>query len=227
LSRLQTFLPSLAPAADTFEPLIKAHRSSILWTLNDRLAKTSASLTDLQEERSRRREERGKSLGGQAAKEAARLGVGKQTSEGWFNSLTNSSIPSGLPASTSDMAGPIIPTDEPPIESQLSSAQLQVLESENSALLEIMESTLSSVLSAEKSLLEISALQTELVKNLVQQTELTDRLYEEAVGSVGEMKKAGQQLVQAKKRGEEGRMFLIIFLLGASMALLFLDWYAA
>jgi syntaxin 18 len=207
--------------------LIKAHRSSILWTLNDRLAKTSASLTDLQEERSRRREERGKSLGGQAAKEAARLGVGKQTSEGWFNSLTNSSIPSGLPASSSDMAGPIIPTDELPIESQLSSAQLQVLESENSALLENMESTLSSVLSAEKSLLEISALQTELVKNLVQQTELTDRLYEEAVGSVGEMKKAGQQLVQAKKRGEEGRMFLIIFLLGASMALLFLDWYAA
>ena len=124
------------------------------------------------------------------------------------------------------MSKPIIPSDEPSIESQLSPVQLQALESENSALLENMESTLSSVLSAERSLLEISSLQTELVKNLVQQTEITDRLYEEAVGSVGEMKKAGQQLVQAKKRGEGGRMFLLIFLIGASLALLFLDWYA-
>jgi syntaxin 18 len=125
------------------------------------------------------------------------------------------------------MSKPIVPSDEPSIESQLSPTQLQALESENSALLENMESTLSSVLSAERSLLEISNLQTELVKNLVQQTEITDRLYEEAVGSVGEMKKAGQQLTQAKKRGEEGRMFLLIFLIGASLALLFLDWYAA
>jgi syntaxin 18 len=216
-----------------FEPLIKAHRSSILWTLNDRLAKTSASLTELQEERSRRREERGRSLGGQAGKEALRLGLGgKEASGGWFSGLSNQQQPQQTTnpyanASNGLSAQPIIPENEPPIESQLSATQLQALESENSALLENMESTLSSVLSAEKSLLEISELQTELVKNLVQQTELTDRLYEEAVGSVGEMKKAGQQLVQAKKRGEEGRMFLIIFLLGASMALLFLDWYAA
>jgi syntaxin 18 len=174
--------------------LIKAHRSSVLWTLNDRLAKTSASLTDLQEERSRRREERNKSLGGQAAKETS-----------WFEGIT-----SGLTGQNgNEMSKPIIPSDEPSIESQLSPVQLQALESENSALLENMESTLSSVLSAERSLLEISSLQTELVKNLVQQTEITDRLYEEAVGS------------------EEGRMFLLIFLLGASLALLFLDWYAA
>jgi len=148
------------------------------------------------------------------------LGVGKETS--WFEGIT-----SGLTGQNgNEMSKPIIASDEPSIESQLSPTQLQALESENSALLENMESTLTSVLSAERSLLEISSLQTELVKNLVQQTEITDRLYEEAVGSVGEMKKAGQQLVQAKKRGEEGRMFLLIFLIGASLALLFLDWYA-
>jgi syntaxin 18 len=90
-----------------------------------------------------------------------------------------------------------------------------------------MESTLSSVLEAEKSLLEVSTLQTELIKNLAQQTELTDRLYEEAVGSVGEMGKANVQLKEAKRRGEEGRLFLLIFLIGASMALLFLDWYSS
>lgn len=210
--------------------MIKAHRASILWTLNDRLAKTSAGLTDLQEERSRRREERVRSLGGQAAKEAAKLGLGKGSSrgaEGWLNGMfAQTQQDSRQPNGTIDSTA-VIPPDEPPIESQLSPQQLQALESENSALLENMESTLSSVLAAEKSLLEISSLQTELVKNLVQQTELTDRLYEEAVGSVGEMKKAGQQLTQAKKRGEEGRMFLLIFLFGASLALLFLDWYAS
>jgi syntaxin 18 len=234
LSRLQTLLPSLAPQEDSFEPLIKAHRASILWTLNDRLAKASAGLTDLQEERSRRREERGRSLGGQAAKEAAKLGLGKGSGAGaggagWLNGMFNQTTPQ-LQQHSHNGKGDIpsvIPPDEPPIESQLSAQQLQALESENSALLQNMESTLSSVLAAEKSLLEISSLQTELVKNLVQQTEITDRLYEEAVGSVGEMKKAGQQLTQAKKRGEEGRLFLLIFLFGASMALLFLDWYAS
>lgn len=227
LSRLQTLLPSLAPQSDQFVPLIKAHRSSILWTLNDRLAKSSAELTDLQEERSKRREERGRSLGGQAGKEAARLGVGKTgpVSVSWLNNL----LPKQQQDGTSSYSTSVIPTgnEESSVESQLSPAQLQLLESENSALLENMESTLSSVLSAERSLLEISSLQSELVKNLVQQTELTDRLYEEAVGSVGEMRNAGKQLQQAKKRGEEGRMFLLIFLLGASMALLFLDWYAS
>lgn len=155
------------------------------------------------------------------------MGSGKAAGGGWLNGLASSSSFNARGRDAGSQAQAVVPTDEPPIESQLSPAQLQALESENSALLENMESTLSSVLSAEKSLLEISSLQTELVKNLVQQTELTDRLYEEAVGSVGEMKKAGQQLTQAKKRGEEGRLFLLIFLVGASMALLFLDWYAA
>lgn len=152
---------------------------------------------------------------------------------GWLNGMfaqtqTSSTSHNGTKDAAAGLPLPLpLPSDEPPIESQLSAAQLQALESENSALLENMESTLSSVLAAEKSLLEISSLQTELVKNLVQQTEITDRLYEEAVGSVGEMKKAGQQLQQAKKRGEEGRLFLLVFLFGASMALLFLDWYAS
>lgn len=146
------------------------------------------------------------------------------------NANANGGFDSGLSLSSNGIngsnLGAIIPTDEPPIESQLSPAQLQQLESENSTLLTQMETTLTSVLAAEKSLLEVSTLQTELIKNLVQQTELTDRLYDEAVGSVGEMGKANTQLKEAKKRGEEGRLFLLVFLVGASMALLFLDWYS-
>lgn len=107
----------------------------------------------------------------------------------------------------------------------LSAAQIQAFESENNALLTHLETTLSSVLSAEKSLLEISELQTQLVQQLVQQTEMVDLLYEQAVSSVGEMKGAEQQLKKAKERGGEARLFLLVFLIGASLALLFLDWY--
>ena len=112
------------------------------------------------------------------------------------------------------------------VEPDLTPAQIQQFQLENNALLDHMSSTLSSVLAAEKSLLEVSALQTELVSHLVQQTEMTDRLYDEAVGSVADVKGANVQLKRAAERGREGRMFLLIFLIGASLGLLFLDWYS-
>jgi len=165
-------------------------------------------MSGLQEERSKRREERSRTLGGGAAREAALLDSRK----------FNGSGGGGL-----DLSAPEVDND---FESQLSPEQAQQFALENNALLEYMQSQLSSVLSAEKSLLEISTLQTELVRHLVQQTEMTDRLYDEAVGSVGEVGKANEQLREARRRGEEGRLFLLVFLVGASLALLFLDWYA-
>ncbi|WOO81454.1 Syntaxin-18 [Vanrija pseudolonga] len=215
-SALFQLLPSLAPVAvDTSEPLLTAHRSSIIWTLTNLLAKLSATQADMQEERAKRREERSRTLGGGATREIASLQVGADLAKG--KNAVRTVAPAALP---------IIPTDEAPIEQQLSAAQLQQFESENSTLLNEMESQLNSVLAAEKSLLEISAMQTELVRHLVQQTEITDRLYDEAVGSVAEMGKANQQLKKAKERSGEARLFLLVFLFGASFALLFLNWYA-
>lgn len=210
-STLFTLLPSLAPSSWSAnkldESLLSAHRASVIWTLNDLLAKSSMAMSGLQEERAKRREERTKTLGGGAAREAAQLDARITSSEG-------------------KVVNGVIPDDEPPIESQLSAEQIQQFALENNALLEHMETQLSSVLAAEKSLLEISTLQTELVRHLVTQTEMTDRLYDEAVGSVGEVGKANEQLRKARRRGEEGRLFLLVFLIGASVALLFLNWYA-
>jgi syntaxin 18 len=224
VSALYTFLPSLAPA-DTSSTLpsslLTAHRSSVLWTLNDMMARLVSTMANLQEERHKRREERSRTLGGQASSEAARFAA----SSSKVSPSTNPLFPlTSLPEPK--FPDGVVPTDEPPIEDQLSPEQIQQFASENNALLEHMESRLSSVLAAEKSLLEISAMQTELVRHLASQTEITERLYDEAVGSVAEVGKANQQLKQARKRGEEGRLFLLIFLLGASMALLFLDWYS-
>jgi syntaxin 18 len=69
-------------------------------------------------------------------------------------------------------------------------------------------------------------MQTQLISHLAQQTELVDTLYEQAVGSVGEMRGAKEQLVKAKERSGEARLFLLVFLVGASLGLLFLDWYS-
>ncbi|ORX39330.1 snare-complex protein syntaxin-18 N-terminus-domain-containing protein [Kockovaella imperatae] len=228
VSSLYTLLPSLAPAdgdSAIIQNLVTAHRANIIWTLNDLLAKLSAGLTDLQEERSKRREERTRTLGGQAAKEAAAIEAKSKFSLFAPTSVPSSSSLSNGPALPDVLKG-VIPDDEPPIESQLTPEQLQLFSNENNTLLEHMQSQLDSVLSAEKSLLEISALQTELVKHLMTQTEITDRLYDEAVGSVGDVGKANEQLKKARQRNQEGRLFLLVFLFGASMALLFLDWYA-
>ena len=116
--------------------------------------------------------------------------------------------------------------DDGDVDEELTPAQAQQFQLENNALLDHMSSTLTSVLAAEKSLLEVSAIQTELVRHLVQQTEVTDRLYDEAVGSVGDVRGANTQLKRAVERGKEGRMFLLMFLVGASLGLLFLDWYS-
>lgn len=210
------WLPSLMPlSVDVDEPLIAAHRGSIIWTLNNMLAKLSATQTDMQEERAKRRDERNRTLGGGATREAAALQVAAERSG-------SSMGPTPIPAAALN----ITPAGEPPIEEQLSAHQLQQFESENSALLEHMESQLSSVLAAEKSLLEISAMQTELVRHLVQQTEIIDRLYDEAVGSVSQMGKANKQLKQAKERSGEARLMLLVFLIGATLSLLFLNWYS-
>lgn len=172
---------------------------------------------NMQEERHKRREERSRTLGSQAAREATKF----DKDPGGIQNLFGLSKPT-----TKDPPKGIIPENEPSIDDQLSPEQVQQFALENNALVEHMESQLTSVLAAEKSLLEISALQTELVRHLAQQTEMTEQLYDQAVGSVGDMDKATEQLKKARQRGKEGRLFLLIFLLGASFALLFLDWYA-
>ncbi|WRT69085.1 uncharacterized protein IL334_006068 [Kwoniella shivajii] len=237
-----SFLPSLLPSesSSSFPPLINAHRASVLWTLNDYLARLTSTVSDLQEERSKRREERSKTLGSGASIEASRMNNLAQSQ----SKSVNHKIPDGIMVGVDDPAfttsdshlsngngytgglGIMNPSDVP-IEDQITSSQIQSFENENNVLLEHMSSTLSSVLSAESSLLEISQLQSELVRHLSQQTEMVDQLYEDAVGSVSQVGKANEQLKKARERGKEGRLFLLVFLIGASLGLLFLDWYAA
>lgn len=110
--------------------------------------------------------------------------------------------------------------DEPPIDTVLSQEQIQQFESESSALLQEANSQLASIEKAQTSLLEISNLQSELAVHLTQQMEITDKLWEDSVLVSGRVEEGNKQLKQARDRNREGRLWLLVFLIGASFSLL-------
>lgn len=110
--------------------------------------------------------------------------------------------------------------DEPPIDTVLSQEQIQQFESESSALLQEANSQLASIEKAQTSLLEISNLQSELAVHLTQQMEITDKLWEDSVLVTGRVQEGNKQLRQARDRNREGRLWLLVFLVGASFSLL-------
>jgi len=78
----------------------------------------------------------------------------------------------------------------------------------------------------EKTLLEISALQNELMVQLTSQASLTDRLYDDAIEMTDSVEKGNKQLIRARKRHKSATRYILVFLLVMSLLLLFLDaWY--
>jgi len=108
---------------------------------------------------------------------------------------------------------------------ELTQSQILQFEEENAAILKSVEDTLQSVQLAESRLLEISALQTELVMQLARQTEVVDTLYDEAMTTQTQVEKGNAQLRQARERGKSSRKWNLLFILMATLGLLFLHWY--
>lgn len=117
------------------------------------------------------------------------------------------------------------PSDDEDDEIELSASQILQFETENANILRTVQDTLESVQQAEARLLDISALQMELVTHLTRQTELTDQLYEDAIATTLTVEKGNEQLKEAKRRAKDGRLFILLFLIGASLSLLFLNYY--
>lgn len=117
------------------------------------------------------------------------------------------------------------PSEDEDDEIELSASQILQFETENANILRTVQDTLESVQQAESRLMDISALQMELVTHLSRQTELTDQLYEDAIATTSTVEKGNTQLKEAKRRAKDGRMFILLFLIGASLSLLFLHYY--
>jgi len=114
-------------------------------------------------------------------------------------------------------------TDEEEIE--LTASQIMQFETENANILQSVQDTLASVQQAESRLMEISALQMELVTHLTKQTEQTEQLYEDAITTAATVEKGNVQLKEARRRARDSRKWILLFLIGASLSLLFLHYY--
>lgn len=225
---------------------IAAHHSSMTWYLNRRLTEASQIQKEMQEERVKRQQERTRTLGSGAALEAANISVGGvgrtgTGTGGWLGDASSSLIAATIGAPSPSYAAegfdssrdsPLIrpsdiptPSDDEDDEIELSASQILQFETENADILRTVQDTLESVHQAESRLMDISALQMELVTHLTRQTELTDQLYEDAIATTSTVEKGNIQLKEAKRRAKDGRKWILIFLIGASLSLLFLHYY--
>lgn len=244
---LTRFLPARLrqDVATLSSDVVAAHHSSITWYLSRRLTEASQSQKEMQEERVKRQLERSKTLGSGAAREALNIGVdplfnaeepersgGGSWLGGASSSLIAATIGAPLPSEAhrspptvkfNDIPPPSPDDDDDDIE--LSASQILQFETENANILRNVQDTLESVQQAESRLMDISALQMELVQHLTRQTELTDQLYEDAIATTSTVEKGNVQLKEAKRRGKDGRLFILVFLIGASFSLLFLHYY--
>ncbi|KAI7884814.1 hypothetical protein K492DRAFT_157963 [Lichtheimia hyalospora FSU 10163] len=184
------------------------HRSSMIWLLNKQLAKVSELQKSQQEIRLQRELEKSE------------------------NQLYRSSEMAFSAQSLLDDDEKVQynePEEEMPMDAfqeQLSQEQLQVLERENSTMIEELNNTLNQVRNAETALLEISTLQNQLTEHLAAQTVQTDQLYADSIATTERIEQGNLQLIKTKERNRGTRNFTLIFLLFASFILLFLDWYS-
>jgi syntaxin 18 len=194
------------------------------------LTEVSQSQKEMQEERVQRQLEKARTLGSSVASYSLENGRGSWGANS-TDTLPESSrdgssfrkTPSSLPQLTQTDYEPSEEDEEDDLE--LSPSQILQFESENAAILQQVESVLHEVQQAESRLLDISALQTQLVVELARQTEVVDQLYDEAMITQGEVQKGNVQLKQAKERAKESRKWLLLFIIGATLAILFLDYY--
>ncbi|KAL5488034.1 hypothetical protein ACEPAI_6142 [Sanghuangporus weigelae] len=227
-----------------------AHNSSVTYYLNRRLAQVGQTQKEMQEERIKRQMERTRTLGSSAAREAVSMGLrdllpipepvslaGSGGTRSWLGGAASNIASSiGLPSPSLSSASPR-PDSSSAVQSldddfddddddlELSASQIQQFESENANILRSVQDTLASVQQAESRLMDISALQTELVAHLTKQSEITDQLYEDAISTTASMEKGNVQLKEAKRRAKDSRLYILVFLIGASLALLFLHYY--
>ncbi|KAG0709532.1 hypothetical protein DFH29DRAFT_1823 [Suillus ampliporus] len=244
---LTRFLPARLKSNDStiLSDFTAAHHSSITWYLSRRLTEASQNQKELQEERVKRQLERTRTLGSSAAQEAMNIiskGPAQQQQrnggggDSWLGGA--SSALSGIAATIGATSGRSAaqPTTLTPTSSlgdldgddddiELSQSQILQFESENANILRSVQDTLESVQQAEARLMDISNLQMELMTHLTRQTELTDQLYEDAIATTSTVEKGNVQLREARRRAKDSRIFILVFLIGASLSLLFLHFY--
>ncbi|KAI8343884.1 hypothetical protein BC941DRAFT_648 [Chlamydoabsidia padenii] len=234
--RLAQFFKQVVPGGVGMETedILSIHRGNMIWLLNKLLMDVSKLQKGQQEIRLTRELEKSENhlfnnatTLNNVSSPSSSLGLNWKPSKSTDITTSHTESSSSSSPLTSTMGWmEDIHEDMDAFEQQLSQEQMQQLEKENESMLEEMNTTLNQVRQAEKALMEISTLQTQLTNHLAVQTMQTDRLYGDSLATTERVEQGNLQLLQAKERNRGTRKFMLIFLLGASLVLLFLDWYS-
>ncbi|KAJ2097362.1 hypothetical protein IW146_010200 [Coemansia sp. RSA 922] len=176
---------------------LAAHQSSVVWWLNSTLQKTNKVHAEMQELHLRQKLERQRGILSQARARPTAPSSGER-SDGREN-------------------------DE--VLRHLSEQELQQLQMENKNMVEEFESALDKIRETQRSVLEISTLQTQLATEMDAQMQQTERLYNDAVGALDAVGQGNDHLVSARKHQSSARKWVLIILFVLSLVLLFLDWF--
>ncbi|KAI1815332.1 snare-complex protein syntaxin-18 [Poronia punctata] len=186
-------------AAEERAKTISTHRDSVLWLLRHRLQECVKTQQDMMEIRIMREMEKNRSVLAKArGQDAASLNTVASLVE--------------APESTQDWkkdSGQAAPLDEPPPSydptKDLTEEQIQMFQRDNQDMLRHYESTLDQVRAAEKSLIEISELQTQLIDTLTTQSAGIEQLVADSDLTAGNVQGGNQQLSEATKKASPAK----------------------
>ncbi|KAH7121171.1 hypothetical protein B0J11DRAFT_533605 [Dendryphion nanum] len=172
---------------------LKVHRESIIWYLQRKLEECGQFQSSMMEIRLIREIEKSKSV---LHKARSTLPM----------SDSSASMNGGAPKDYRGKTTLEQDAENQAVEQQLDPEQLQLFAQENQDMLKHYEDTLDQVRHAEKSLLEISELQTTLANNLSIQAAHIDQLVEDSFSTVDNVGSGNKELKKATERKSTARM---------------------
>ncbi|KAF8453649.1 hypothetical protein BGX38DRAFT_390786 [Terfezia claveryi] len=187
---------------------IRLHRESIIWVLRNRLEKASEIQRTQQETRVMRQVEKSKSMLYKATGAAVpQSRPGSSAGASAADIFRDGVVLKKGAGSAWGGTGFLLPEERENIEQVLSPEQLQIFAKENQDMMKYYEDTLDQVRTAEKSLIEISEMQTQLASNLASQSVFIDQLVADSITTVENLEKGNKQLKEASERSSLASSF--------------------
>jgi hypothetical protein len=175
---------------------LKSFRDNVLWYLNNRLNGAVVRQQEMIGVRLDRERERQKSILYDARNKDVRL------SDDDYGNVDLRGRDTYNPTSAYDPAL----EDQQVAGQELSPEQMQLFERENHELFDHLNSQLDKVQQAEKSLIEISELQSTLVGHLSVQGEMIGQLVDDAANTDANVRRGNKELQRASERGSVAQM---------------------
>ncbi|PSS10802.1 hypothetical protein M430DRAFT_44936 [Amorphotheca resinae ATCC 22711] len=187
---------------------ISMHRESVLWYLRQKLQECGSFQASMMEKRIMREVEKNRSV----------LAKSRRGPVPELSGLSDAPVP---PATYPGAAAAHMETPQYNPEQELTPEQIQMFEKENQDMLKHYESTLDQVRTAEKSLVEISELQTQLVNNLATQSAHIDQLVADSVTTAENVGGGNKQLKKAAERKSTAKY---VFYASCGLSLFLVVW---